>query len=103
MMRMAGADDVRAMANRYGALAGSVTRSATCRRQTSPRSPPGPPTPRAVTVRGQRARTLGSFCAPGPDVLCDWHARPVVVPALAEPEVLSDGCGIGTIGSGPAA
>jgi len=38
-----------------------------------------------------------------PDVLCDRHARSMVVPGLAEPEGLSDGCGIGTIGSGPAA
>jgi hypothetical protein len=28
---------------------------------------------------------------------------PMVVPGLAEPEGLNDGCGIGTIGSGPAA
>jgi hypothetical protein len=63
MMRTVGADDAQAMANRYGALAGSVTRSSACRRQMSPRSPPGPPTPRAVTVRGRRARMLGSFCA----------------------------------------
>jgi hypothetical protein len=37
------------------------------------------------------------------DVLCGRHAGSMVVPGLAEPEDLSDGCGIGTIGSGPAA
>jgi hypothetical protein len=40
---------------------------------------------------------------PDLDVLCGRHARSMVVPGLAEPEGLSDGCGIDTIGSGPAA
>ena len=37
------------------------------------------------------------------DVLCGRHARSMVVPGLAAPEGLSDGCGIATTGSGPAA
>ena len=36
-------------------------------------------------------------------MFCGRRARSMVVPGLAEPEGLSDGCGIDTIGSGPAA
>jgi hypothetical protein len=74
--------------------------------------------PLTVTERGRRANSVGRRNrrsvrhwqtsarrddAADPDVLCDRHARPMVVPGLAEPEGLSDGCGIDTIGSGPTA
>ena len=62
-MRTVGADDPRAMANRYGALTGERDKIAGVPRADIAALAARSATSRAVTVRYRRVRTLGSFYA----------------------------------------